>query len=537
MSISKRLMLMLAIAVASLLTIGGISFVSFAKIRGEVNMLTTNAAPSLMLIGDIGNNYRDLRSQLLSLLMEQDADLKKAFAEKAKLTEDDGVKLIAKYEPLVSDEQDRKLFDKLKADFKAYIDAYHATAEASIGGKADEATTIMFSKVMPAAAELEATLAKITKYNADGFRESEARVNSTQHTAQVVSIGVNLAAIVVLLVFGVFVIRAVKVPLASMESTVEAIERELDFTRRVPVRSRDEIGLTVQAFNRLLDKLQASFREILSASEGVTRQASDVAHAAQEMLDGARVASDASSAMAATVEQVTVSINHVADRANDAAVESRQSGERAQQGEGVINGTVGEINGIADRVHEAAQKIEVLASEALSINAVVTVIKEVADQTNLLALNAAIEAARAGEQGRGFAVVADEVRKLAERTAHSTQEISTLIGRIQTSAEGAVTQMRGVVDRVEIGVTQATEAGSAIQEIRSSSEQVVNMVGDISHAIREQSAASTNIAQQVERIAQVSEETNASAAQTSEAAHALKSLAHQMQEAVSKYRI
>ncbi|MCX9157539.1 methyl-accepting chemotaxis protein [Niveibacterium sp. 24ML] len=537
MSISKRLMLMLAIAVGALITIGGISLASFAKIRGEVALLTANAAPSLLVMGDISNNYRDLRSQLLSTLMEQDADLKKAFAEKARLTEDEGQKLIKSYEPLVSDETDRALYEKLKADFKTYGEAYRATQEASVGGKADEATMLMFSKVMPAAAALEESITKMVKLNADGFKDAEARVNATQASAQALSVAVNLVAMVVLLVFGVMVIRAVRIPLASMEHTVEAIEREMDFTRRVPLRSKDEIGATVQAFNRLLDKLQSSFSEIRNAAEGVSRQANEVAHAAQEMQDGSRVASDASSAMASTVEEVTVSINHVADRANDAAVESRQSGARAQQGESVITGTVAEINGIADRVHEAAQRIETLASEALSINAVVTVIKEVADQTNLLALNAAIEAARAGEQGRGFAVVADEVRKLAERTAHSTQEISTLIGRIQGSAESAVDQMRGVVERVEVGVKQATEAGAAIQEIRSSSEHVVSMVGDISHAIREQSAASTNIAQQVERIAQVSEETNASAAQTSGAADSLRALAGQMQEAVSKYKI
>ncbi|GAA5176471.1 hypothetical protein GCM10025771_11260 [Niveibacterium umoris] len=537
MSISTRLRLMLILAIVALLTIGGVNLVSYGKIQRQVDQITTNAAPSIIVVGEVSNNYRDLRSQLLSVLMEQDADLKKAFVEKSKLMEDEGLKKLKSYEPLISDDGDRKAYDKLKAAFTAYLEAYHATEDAAVGGKADEATMLMFSKVMPTSQQVEESLQTLLKGNQDGFVQAQEEVNRVQRSAQAISIGVNLLSILGLLVFGVLVIRAIRAPLASMERTVESIERDLDFTRRVPLRSRDEIGATVQAFNRLLDKLQESLRDISSASEGVSRQAQDVAHAAQEMLDGSRVASDASSAMAATVEEVTVSINHVADRANDAAVESRQSGERAQQGEAVINGTVAEINGIADRVHEAAQKIEVLASEALSINAVVTVIKEVADQTNLLALNAAIEAARAGEQGRGFAVVADEVRKLAERTAHSTQEISTLIGRIQASAEGAVDQMRGVVNRVEIGVKQATEAGTAIQEIRSSSGQVVGMVGDISHAIREQSAASTNIAQQVERIAQVSEETNASARQTSESAESLKALASQMQQAVSKYKI
>jgi methyl-accepting chemotaxis protein len=473
----------------------------------------------------------------LSHIIEQDLDLKKAFGAKVTEAVDKAKKSVGGYKALVADDTDKMNYQGLQVAFDMYLDGYNEALAASGAGKSDDATAALYGKVIPAEQAMQLAIEKASQYNLKLQEQASADVAKVYKQALMTFVIVIGVSFVLLITIGYFIYVAIKGPLAIMERTVERIGRELDFTQRVPVNSRDEVGMTVAAFNRLLDTVQSSFKDIAGGVSGVANQATAMADAARQMSTSSSAASESAASMAATVEQVTVSINHVADRANEANEVSRRSGNIATEGEAVIGDTVTEINGIAERVAQASEQINQLARESANIGAVVSVIKEVADQTNLLALNAAIEAARAGEQGRGFAVVADEVRKLAERTSQSTQEIGTLITTIQRGAEAAVARMREVVDGVADGVKKAGQAGSAIQQIRQGSVQVVEMVDDISHAIREQSAASTNIAQQVERIAQMSEETSGAASHTADTAGLLQDLANQMQEAVARYRV
>ncbi|MGE8357765.1 MAG: methyl-accepting chemotaxis protein, partial [Microvirgula sp.] len=247
--------------------------------------------------------------------------------------------------------------------------------------------------------------------------------------------------------------------------------------------------------------------------------------------------SESTSSMSAAVEQMTVSVNHVADRSAQADESGRAAGEEATLGAAVIGETISAIRSTSDSVKLAADQIVKLQEKTTSIGAVIDVIKDIADQTNLLALNAAIEAARAGETGRGFAVVADEVRKLAERTAISTQEITSTVQSMQGDANRTVASMKGVVTQVESGMSSANQATDAINRILERTSGAVEQISEISFSMREQSLASTSIAQQIERVAQMAEESHSSSQNNSATAANLNDQAQRMLTTIAQFQV
>lgn len=295
-------------------------------------------------------------------------------------------------------------------------------------------------------------------------------------------------------------------------------------------------GSLLHGLTQMLRAIRDMVREISGGAIELKGTAENIAHASDQVAQAAHRQADSTSSMAAAIEQMTVSINHISDSARDTEGNSSSAAALAESGEAKVTHATEEMQRIAGSVSAAAEKIRSLENRAAEISSIANVIKEIAAQTNLLALNAAIEAARAGEQGRGFAVVADEVRGLAERTAAATVQIEQMISAIQAETATAVAAMDHALPQVARGVDLAQEAAQSLREIRDGAGSTLARIRDVALATREQSSASNAIAQQVESIAQMVEETSASMQQTASSARELEKIAEALRGMVGRFR-
>jgi methyl-accepting chemotaxis protein len=298
-----------------------------------------------------------------------------------------------------------------------------------------------------------------------------------------------------------------------------------DLTVRTRHAGHDEVGELAAAFNRMAEQFGDIIVRMKRASVSIGDAVGQVRGESAQVQQGSQEQSESASRVATALEEVAVGLKHVASNARDSQRLSQRTNDLTQEGETVAQRTSEEIAAIALTVRDAELAIEGLSQRSQEISIVVQVIKDIADQTNLLALNAAIEAARAGEQGRGFAVVADEVRKLAERTSQATIRIGSMITAIQDDTQGAVSGMKSSSGRVEVGVQLAREVARALSQIREAANETLVKAREITVAMDEQNAASAEIARNVEHIATMADGNHAAAERSHASVQRLEALA------------
>jgi len=295
-------------------------------------------------------------------------------------------------------------------------------------------------------------------------------------------------------------------------------------------------GSILDSAGQMVRSIRTMVSEISQSSVTLTQGAERISTASREVAIASERQSDATSSMAAAIEEMTVSINHISDSANDTQENSLASVRLSEDGFVRIQAASNGIKEIASTVSDASGRIRKLEERANQISSIAGVIKEIAGQTNLLALNAAIEAARAGEQGRGFAVVADEVRKLAERTSSATIEIEQMITGIQTDTVQVVGVMDAALPQVDAGVRAAEGAAESLRQIKDGAQMTLTRIREVANATKEQSVASNSIAQRVEEVATMVEETTAAMHSTAETAEDLERISGELTQLVSRFR-
>lgn len=319
--------------------------------------------------------------------------------------------------------------------------------------------------------------------------------------------------------------------------TIASAFSQGDLTRRIKLSSKDEMGQIASSFNRAGDNLRDIMVSVEQSTRSVFSSAAALQLSSRQIANASAQQSESIQSTAAGIEEITVSISHVAGSSREASAAATAAAETSEVGEKTVHQATDEMNSIASSVSQSAALINGLNERARQISSIAGVIRDIADQTNLLALNAAIEAARAGEQGRGFAVVADEVRKLAERTGNATGEITTMIGDIQRETANAVSSMETGSAQANRGVSLAKEAANALAQVNTGSHDSRARIEEIADAMREQSAATTNIAQNLERISQMSENANYEVQNTMQSIAELEKMAARLQEQVASFKV
>jgi len=344
-------------------------------------------------------------------------------------------------------------------------------------------------------------------------------------------------AIAIAVAVSVWVARGVNRPLKDVVDAIEYVVTKDDFTRSIPEEGTEETARVGQAVNRLMEKFRSIISHVTRSSEGVADASNMLAASSRQVNLSSTAQADSASSVASSVEELSVSISETAGNAQIASEIVSKSRAGTAQVLATMADTVRNVNGIAELIRESDANVGRLDDRSKKIGGIIQVIKEVADQTNLLALNAAIEAARAGEQGRGFAVVADEVRKLAERTSKATEEIASLIGDIQNHIGETVTGMRQANTQVAESLVLVGKTETALHRIGDDSSEVASNVQSIADAVREQDSAIHQVVANIEKIAQMSEENSAATASSSDTATQLDRLAVALKESVANFRV
>jgi methyl-accepting chemotaxis protein len=331
-------------------------------------------------------------------------------------------------------------------------------------------------------------------------------------------------------------IDAVVQPINESAKVLEKLAQG-DLTVRMNGEYQGDYSKIKDSINEMADSFSSALADVSNAVQATASASNQISSSTEEMAAGAQEQSAQTTEVAGAVEEMTKTIIETTRNSGQASDAAKNAGLIAKEGGKVVGETIEGMNRVADVVKKSAEIVQVLGKSSDEIGEIVQVIDDIADQTNLLALNAAIEAARAGEQGRGFAVVADEVRKLAERTTKATKEIATMIRQIQKDTEGAVVSMQQGTEEVEKGKVLAEKAGQSLSQIITGAQDVVDMSTQVAAASEEQSSAAEQISKNIESISSVTQQSAAGVQQIARAAEDLNRLTVNLQELVSRFKI
>jgi methyl-accepting chemotaxis protein len=535
LSFKKKLFLAFSIVLVLMVFVGYTGWTSLNEIIPSFESLYVDRLEPAMDLAEVQKCWYDARLAVIShYFASNEADYRRLeeVIQKNDIRID---KLIEKYSATYLVPKEKELLNKYREVVPIYRTSRARTLDYSRQGKKGESfanmtgdAKIKYEDLMKISDDL------IVIQGTEGKQLYEASENTASNAKTKLSI-VLLAAVVAGFVLAYYIGRAISKPLQKLATNAETIAAG-NLSVEVQYESKDELGTLAIAFKRMVEGLRTTIRQVGEASSAVASASAEISSSTEQMAAGAQEQTSQAGEVASAVEEMTKTIIENSKNASSTAETARRAKEAAEQGGKVVEETIVGMKRIADVVIQSAKTVRDLGKSSDQIGEIIGVIDDIADQTNLLALNAAIEAARAGEQGRGFAVVADEVRKLAERTTKATKEIATMIKKIQADTSGAVNSMDEGTRQVDEGIKLADKAGDSLQEIVEISQKVTDMVNQIAAASEQQSSASEQISKNVEAISSVTGETASGVQQIARAAEDLNRLTENLQQLIEKFQ-
>ncbi|MCQ9470712.1 methyl-accepting chemotaxis protein [Pseudomonas alliivorans] len=536
MNIAPRAFLGFAMIGALMLILGVFALSQMSKIRGATEVLADNNVPSIKSLDRFAEVSIRLRVLSYRLLVNREPDVQQKTIELLAMRNKQINDAQAIYERLISDPNERNLYNQYVQLLGQYRELESRMKTLTLANKVDELQELLNKDMLSNSDQMNAVLIKLVEINTAQLIQVKKQAAEEYDSAFDMVIALLVAATLLTLVFAWMLIKSITTPIAAALNAAETIAQG-NLTQPIKVDGTDEAGRLLQAMKTMQDKLRDTLQRISGSATQLASAAEELNAVTDESARGLVQQNNEIEQAATAVNEMTSAVEEVARNATSTSEASRNATASAGDGRDLVLETVGAIERMSGDVKETAELISNLANESRDIGKVLDVIRGLADQTNLLALNAAIEAARAGEAGRGFAVVADEVRALAHRTQQSTSEIERMIGSIQGGTEQAVTSMRNSTERAESTLSIAKGAGLALDTINTAVEEINERNLVIASAAEEQAQVAREVDRNLVNIRDLSAQSTTGANQTSAASTELSRLAVDLNSMVGRFSL
>nr|WP_095096532.1 methyl-accepting chemotaxis protein [Pseudomonas sp. Irchel 3A5] len=521
------------------LIVGLTAYAGIESLKGSVDGVIGNNLVSVYKKSNARTNsvahYRDLHRALLFKYEKADQAAYQAVVQSVADNQKEVEQLFREYRQTPLEDDERVAGDSFERDWPAYIEAGNRMIELTTAGDLEGAARLFAQQVDPAYKVVNDELKLIVASNNRQSLEAGPDADSTTNRAYWSLASGVVIAFIAAIALGLIVTRSITRPLSAALLTAEQVAGG-DLSRNINVSGKDEIGALLTALSTMQANLRATIKEIGSAADQLASASEELNAVTEESSRGLIRQNDEIQQAATAVNEMTAAVEEVARNASGASEASEQTSRNAIEGRDQVKKAVDSVSAMADKIADSTDKVEVLATRVNEITKILGVIQSIAEQTNLLALNAAIEAARAGEQGRGFAVVADEVRALAHRTQASTADIEAMMAQVRTGAEDAVFAMNSSKALAAETRNQAVEAGIALERITEGVSTINEKNLVIASAAEEQAHVAREVDRNLINIQDLSTQTATGAHQTNASSSELSRLASSFGVLVGKFK-